>query len=151
MRVPNSVLWQHRRRRILLHKHPISVLFFFGSHPRCENKSSPATAYKSSFAGVQGWRPPTRLRKGSPCGCPNALHHPLSPGFPASTGLARARFSFSNLRCAPRHSAFAVAMWRLALRAFGTKTQNPVSAKTPNLGVSTLRSPTSGLPIFARF
>ena len=33
----------------------------------------------------------------------NAMHRPLSPGFPASTGLARAKSSFSNLGRAPRH------------------------------------------------
>ena len=65
-------------------------------------KESPAPGSKSSIAGGQGWRQPTRLCKGSPCGRPNALHRPLSPGFPPSTGLARAGSSFSNLSRAPR-------------------------------------------------
>ena len=42
------------------------------------------------------------------CSAHNLQHSPLSPGFPASAGLARARFSFSNLSRAPRRSAFAV-------------------------------------------
>ena len=38
-----------------------------------QNTDSPATAYKSSIAGGQGWRSPTRPSRGSPCACPYVI------------------------------------------------------------------------------
>ena len=89
------------------HKHTTQKLHenILEAHLGAITQHCPATAYKSSFAGGRCYKRKI-LHPHKSDFQTTALHRPLSPGFPASTGLARAksRFPIYAVLRATRHS-----------------------------------------------
>ena len=92
------------------------------------NKHSPATGYKSSIAGGQGWRSPTRLRKGQPLCLSKSPASPAQSGFSALRRLSASKPPVSIGRRAPRRCGLA-ATWRCGGLPFGLSAQS--CAETP--------------------
>ena len=68
---------------------------------------------------------------------PAKLHYqPAQSGFSALRRLSAGKVLVFNLRRAPRRSAYAVAIYRLALRAFGYSCLKNIKPKPLNLSLS---------------